>query len=106
MEFLNNYGVSIIHGVAVSIISYVSLEIKKIYNKHFIDKTKKDVVSLVCKAINQVYPNLTGKEKLNKAIYNCREILKEKNIKINDLELRMYIESSVCCFSNEVNKNK
>ena len=101
---MNDYGVSIIHGVAASIISYVSVEIKRIYNRHFIDRTKKDVVSMVCKAINQVYPNLGGNEKLNKAIYNCREILKEKNIKINDLELRMYIESSVCCFSDEINK--
>ena len=99
---MNEYGVSIIHGIFVSVISYVSIEIKRIYNKHFIDKTKRDVVGMVCRAINQVYPNLNGNEKLNKAIYNCREIFKDKGIKINDLELRMYIESSVCCFSNEL----
>ena len=69
------------------------------YNNHFIDKTKKDVINMVCRAINQVYPNLSGKEKLNKAIYNSHEILKEKGISITDLELRMYIESSVCCFN-------
>lgn len=74
------------------------------YNNHFIDKTKKDVINMVCRAINQVYPNLSGKEKLNKAIYNSHEILKEKGISITDLELRMYIESSVCCFNKEKNK--
>ena len=106
IDFFNQYGVSIIHGIAVSIISYASLEAKKIYNKHFIAKTKKDVVEMVCMAINQVYPNLSGEEKLNKAIINCNEILNEKGIKITDLELRMYIESLVCCVSNKLNINK
>ena len=97
MEFMNQYGVSMIHSIALAIISYVSFEVKRLYKKYIHDKTKKDVVKMVCQAINQLYPNLTGEEKLNKTITNCKQILKQKGISINDLELRMYIECSVCC---------
>ena len=95
MDFMNQYGVSIIHSVVAVILSYVSLEIKKTYKKYYADRIKRDVVRMVCQAVNQLYPKLSGEDKLDKTIINCREILDEKGIVINDLELRMYIESSV-----------
>ena len=95
MDFMNQYGVSMIHSVAVVILSYVSLEIKKIYKKYIDDKTKKDVVKMVCQAVNKLYPKLSGEDKLNKTIMNSKDILEEKGIIINDLELRIYIEANV-----------
>lgn len=104
-DFMNQYGVSIIHSIAALIISYVSLEIKKIYKKHINDKTKKDIIKTVCQAINQLYPNLSGEEKLNKVIINSELILKEKGIIISDLELRIYIESTVNTFKISSDKS-
>ena len=104
-EFMNQYELSMIHSVAVAIISYVSIETKKIYKKHIDDKTKKEVVKTVCQAINQLYPDISGEEKLDKAIQNCKQILCQKGIEINDLELRMYIECTVNCFKMEVNNH-
>ncbi len=99
---MNQYGVSIVHSIAVAIISYVSLEIKKIYKKYNNDRIKKDVVKMVCQAIDQMYPNMNGTDKFNEAINNTKEILSEKGINISDLELRMYIESTVACKQNEL----
>ena len=98
ITFLNEYGITMIHSIAVAILSYVSLEAKRIYKKYINDKTKKEVIKMVCSAINQLYPNLNNEEKLNKTIINSKEILKEKGITINDLELRMYRESTINCF--------
>lgn len=98
IDFMNQYGVSMIHSIAIAIISYVSFEVKRIYKKYINDNTKKDVVKMVCQAVNQVYPNLSGKEKLDQTMINSKEILLEKGISISDLELRMYIESSIDCF--------
>ena len=95
IEFLNTYSIQIIHTILISIISYISIETKRIYKKHTQDLTKRQVINTVCKAINQIYPHLSGKEKLNKTIINTKQILKEKGIPINDLELRMYIESYI-----------
>ena len=98
IEFINTYGLSLIHSIAITIISYVSFEIKKIYKKYTEDKKKKEIIKMVCLGVNQVYPNLNNEEKLNKTIINSKQILKEKGIYINDLELRMYIESSINYF--------
>ena len=94
MEFLNQYGASFIHSIAVLILSCVSFEIKKIYKKNIYDKTKKDVVKMVYHMINKLYPNINEEDKLNKVISNSKQILSEKGINISDLELRMYIEYS------------
>lgn len=93
IDFLNTYGTSIIHSVSIAIISYVSLEIKKIYKNYIKDKTKKEVIKMVCSTIDQIYPNLNNKNKLDRIISNSKQILKEKGILINDLELRIYIEN-------------
>ena len=93
IDFLNTYGTSIIHSISIAIISYVSLEIKKIYKNHTEDKIKKEVIKMVCSTIDQIYPNLNNENKLNKIITNSKQILKEKGILINDLELRIYIET-------------
>ena len=66
------------------------------------DKVKKEVVQVVVVAIEQLYSELSGEEKLKKAIENATEMLEDRNIFINDLELRMIIESSV----NSFNKHK
>ena len=103
---MNQYVVSIVHSIAVAIISYVSLEIKKIYKKYNNDRIKKDVVKMVCQAIDQMYPDMNGTDKFNEAVNNTKEILKEKSINISDLERRMYIESTVACKQNELIFNK
>lgn len=104
MEFMNQYGVSMIHSAALAIISYVSLEIKKVHKNYINDKTKKEIVSTVCRAVNHLYPNLSDEEKLNKVLINVEQILKDKCIVVNDLELRMYIESSVSSFKDVSNE--
>ena len=62
---------------------------------------KKEVIKTVCEAVNQLYESLTGEEKLSKTIENSKQILNDKGIKINELELRMYIESVIGCFKKE-----
>ena len=104
IEFMNQYGVSMIHSVALAIISYVTLEIKKIHKNYIDDKTKKEVVSTVCKAVNHLYPKLSEKEKLDEVLVNSEQILKDKGIVVNDLELRMYVECSVDCFKDVSNE--
>lgn len=86
----------------MAIISYIGLIVKKIIKKNYEDKVKKEVVQVVVVAIEQLYSELSGEEKLKKAIENATEMLEDRNIFINDLELRMIIESSV----NSFNKHK
>lgn len=102
LDFLNQYGISLIHTIFVAILSYISLEIKKIYKHHITNKTKKEVIIFVCHAINELYPNESGENKLNLAITNAKQILTEKGITISDLELRMYIAGTVHLIKNQL----
>lgn len=101
-DFFNQYGATILYIILMAIISYIGLIVKKIIKKNYEDKVKKEVVQVVVIAIEQLYSELSGEEKLKKAIENATEMLEDRNIFINDLELRMIIESSV----NSFNKHK
>ena len=94
-ELLNNYGISFLHTILVTILSYTSLEIKKIYQSHIHEKIKKEVIIMVYHAIEEFNPNLSYEQKLNKMIINSEQILNEKNIKMTPLELKIYILSTI-----------
>lgn len=63
---------------------------------------KKKIVETTVKYVNQVYKDLNGDEKLEKAQAAIIEQLNEKGIKITDLELRVMIESAVNTFKDAV----
>ena len=72
---------------------------KQIYKEKVDTETKEKVVKTVVNAVEQIYKDLKGEEKLNVCIENATEILNEKGITITELELRMLIESSVNSFN-------
>lgn len=46
-------------------------------------------------AVNQIYYDLDGPEKLQKAIESASEMLAAKGITVTELELRMLLEAAV-----------
>ena len=78
--------------------------IKSIYQKFVNDKTKKSVVETCVKAVEQLYKDIHGEEKLNKAKESILEMLSEKGISISELEMDMLIESCVAEFNINFNK--
>jgi hypothetical protein len=107
-EFMATYGTEIIYTVLsaaiTAIAGYIGIVVKNLYTKYVNDKTKKDVVKTVVLGIEQIYKDLHGEEKLNKAMESVSEMLCEKGINITDFELRMLIESAVGEFNNAFNK--
>jgi hypothetical protein len=84
--------------------TYIGVVIKNAYTKHINDKTKKDVVNTVVQAVEQIYKDLHGDEKLNKAIEGASDMLAEKGITVSEIELRYLIESSVNAFNEGFKK--
>ena len=102
IDFTKEYGLEIIHSIVMGILSYIVIDIKKVYKKYIQDKTKKDVVKMVCRYIDEVYPSTTGDEKLNLVFNSTKEILKEKGITISDLELKVLLHNSIYLMRNEL----
>lgn len=63
---------------------------------------KKKIVETTCKYVQQVYKDLDGQSKLEKAKEAIIEQLNNKGIIITDLELRVLIESTVHSFKSGV----
>ena len=94
-EFVTEYGTTILYSIITAIAGYIGIVVKNLYTKYINDKTKKDVVKTVVMGIEQIYKDIHGEEKLNKALESASEMLCEKGINVTDFELRMLIEAAV-----------
>ena len=103
-EFINTYGMQIIYTILTALAGYLGVVLKNLVDKYLADRTKRDVAETVVQAVEQIYKDLHGEDKLNKALSAAAEMLAEKGIHASDLELRMIIEAAVAEFNDAFNK--
>lgn len=75
--------------------TYIGNRLKKVYEEKVNNETAKAVVEDAVRFVEQVYTDLNGKEKLQKATEQVSEVLQSKGIKITSAEINMLIESAV-----------
>lgn len=75
--------------------TYIGNRLKKVYEEKVNNETAKAVVEDAVRFVEQVYTDLNGKEKLQKATEQVAEVLASKGIKITSAEINMLIESAV-----------
>ena len=100
-DFLSTYGMKILGTIFTALAGYLGVVIKNLCQKYLNDKTKQDVAKTCVKAVEQIYKDLHGEEKFNKALECISDMLAEKGIAVSDIEMKMLIESAVAEF-NEV----
>ncbi len=105
-QFISEYATTIIYTVITAIAGYIGIVLKNIYKKYCDNKTKKDVAKTVVGAVEQLYKDLHGQEKYDKAVEAMSEMLAEKDIAISELEIKMLIEAAVNEFNKAVKSNK
>lgn len=98
-EIFGAYVLPAIVSLLAAAAAFVGAQLKRLYEKYINDKTKQSVVRTCVKAVEQLYHDLGGPEKLEKAKASAVEMLNEKGIPITDLELSMLIESAVSEFN-------
>lgn len=94
-EFLAQYGMEIIQAIIMGIIGFIGIALKNVLKKQSDDKTKEKVVKTVVAAIEQMYSDLSGTEKYEKAVESITDMLNEKGISATELEVQMLIESCI-----------
>lgn len=102
-EFISSYGTELLYTVLTTILSFIGLKLKNIYEKNINDCIKKNIIEDTVKYVEQLYKDKTSKEKKEIAKENILELLTEKKITITDLELEVLIESAC---NNIKNSNK
>lgn len=101
-EFLATYGTELLYMIITTILTYVGLTVKKIYENYTNEYIKKNIVEDTVKYVEQLYSNKTSEEKYKIAKENILKLLEEKKITVTELELEVLIESAC----NNIKKNK
>ena len=83
----------------------IGYEIKKLYNKYIDNQTKKDIVNSTVEYVEQVFKDIHGEEKLEKALDRAYQLLKEAGISISHTELETLIEAAVNGFNQGFNRS-
>ena len=99
-EFMNEYATTILYAIVTAIAGYIGIVLKNLYQKYVNDKTKKAVAKTVVNAVEQLYKDLHGQEKYDKAVEAMSQMLSDKGITISDIEIKMLIEAAVAEFNN------
>ena len=88
------------------VFTYLGNKIKNAYETKLKNETAKTIVDDTVRYVQQVYKDLEGAEKLQKAIEKAQEVLAEKGIILTDVEINMLIESSVYTLKNILTQPK
>ena len=94
-EFISAYGLPIIGSIITAVLGWVGLQIKALYERYVDTKEKQAVCKTVVAAVDQIYKDLGGEKKLEKAIEAASDMLNARGITCTELELRMLLESAV-----------
>ena len=94
-EFLAQYGMEMISTIVVAIMGFIGICIKNIIKKISDDRTKEQVCKTVVKAVEQMYKDLSGDDRYEKAVESVTEMLAQKGISATELEVQMLIESCI-----------
>ena len=103
-EFIEMYGLEIIMAVLTAVGTFLGFVFKKLYARVVDDKIKQEVADLVVQGVEQMYKNLHGEEKMEKALEAASEMLENKGITVSAFELKMLLEASVAKFNDAFNK--
>ena len=102
-NFISDCGVEIMMAVITFVATYLGTYLKKVLKKNLDTKTKQDVAKTCVKAVEQIYKDLHGDEKLQKALVAASDMLQSEKIAVTDIELRMLIEAAVAEFNDAFN---
>ena len=98
-ELFATYALPIIAAAVTALAGFLGAQLKSLYQKYVNDKTKESVVRTCVKAVEQLYHDLGGPEKLEKAKEGIEDMLNEKGIPISELEMNLLIEAVVSEFN-------
>ena len=98
-EIFATYALPVIAAAVTALAGFLGAQLKGLYQKHVNDKTKESVVRTCVKAVEQLYHDLSGPEKLEKAKEGIEDMLNEKGIPITELEMNLLIEAVVSEFN-------
>lgn len=94
MNISDILGKALLYGIGI-VFSILGFYAKNLIKRFLNDKTKRSLAKTVVAAMEQIYKDLSGPEKYDKAVHRLTELLDERGITIGELEVKMLIEAAV-----------
>lgn len=92
-------------GTALTAVAgWLAVKVKTWWEAKQKDETISKVVKTAVQAVEQMYKNCHGQEKLDLALQGASEILASKGIAVSEFELKYLVESAVGEFNDVFNK--
>ena len=104
LEIINTYAAQLLGTLLVTLFGIFGMALRNLAARHLDTDTKRTLAKIVVQFVEQTYKNLHGEAKLNAALAALSELLKEKNIKASEQEMRILIEAAVAEFNNAFRK--
>lgn len=106
LELIQSNILEIITIIITGLATYIAVRFKNKYEEYINNETKRKIIKTVVNAIEQLYNDLDGSEKLKKAKENIIVLLNEKGLTITELEMDMMIEEVVNSFNQGLYKQE
>ena len=101
---MSGYIYKVILVILLAVAAFLGAQIRGLYNKYVTTEIKQSVCKTAVLFVEQVYKDIHGQEKLEKAMEKASELLAEKGIVISETELVALLEAAVREFINSFNK--
>ena len=102
--FVYCYGTEIIGLILCAIAGCLGHAVRNLYRNHINDDTKRAIARTCAAFVEQVWKNLHGKEKMQKALETAQELLAKKGIDFDADEMMVLIEAAVAEFNEAFKK--
>lgn len=98
--FVYTYGPTLVGALLCAIMGSLGFAAKRLYEKHINTEEKKSIARTVAAFVEQVWKDIHGSEKMEKALETASALLKKKNIDYDASEMRVLIEAAVAEFND------
>lgn len=98
------YGTQILGAILTAIAGVLAVAVKQLATKYINTEIKQNLAKTAVKAVEQVYKDIHGEEKLAKAMEYLSTALKEYNIEISTAEMKLLLEAAVGEFNKVFEK--
>ena len=105
-QMLNGYVLEIVKLVVLAIVTLIASGAKKLWNRYVNSDIKRNVARTVVRAVEQIYTDLHGNDKLHMAMQRTAAILADYGIEASDYELVSLIEAAVNEFNDTFHKSE
>ena len=94
-EFMRDYGFQILSTLIVAVFGYLGIFAKRLITGYLDNEQKRHVAKVAVQAVEQMYKDLHGEDKLQKAMEYISDYLSNIGIEVSSFEMRLLIESAV-----------